>query len=70
VLAAMDRVVLARVLRYTRGNQTQASDLLGLHRSTLRHKLKTLGLTVDKTLTEDGQRDEPEREEGSPRNSR
>ncbi len=54
----MDRVILPRVLRHTRGNQTQASELLGLHRSTLRHKLKALGLAVDKTLVEEGTKDE------------
>jgi two-component system nitrogen regulation response regulator GlnG len=53
VTAAVDRVVLTRVMRHTRGNQTQASELLGLHRSTLRHKLKALGMAVDRTLVED-----------------
>jgi two-component system nitrogen regulation response regulator GlnG len=40
-------------LSRTRGNQTLASDLLGLNRATLRHKLRNLGLSVDKTVTED-----------------
>jgi two-component system nitrogen regulation response regulator GlnG len=53
VIAAVDRVVLTRVLRHTHGHQTQASDLLGLNRGTLRHKLRTLGLTLDKTVAED-----------------
>jgi two-component system nitrogen regulation response regulator GlnG len=58
VLEGVDRVVLGRVLRFTKGNQSQASDLLGLHRSTLRHKLKALGLAVDRTLVGEPQKDE------------
>jgi two-component system nitrogen regulation response regulator GlnG len=49
-IAAVERVLLARVLRHTHGNQTQASELLGLSRPTLRHKLRTLGLMTDRGL--------------------
>ena len=52
VIAAVERVLLPRVLRYTHGHQAQASELLGLNRSTLRHRLRALGLAVDKTLTD------------------
>jgi len=52
LVEAMDRIVLPRVLRHTHGNQTQASELLGLHRATLRNKLKALGLAFDRTLVE------------------
>jgi two-component system nitrogen regulation response regulator GlnG len=52
VIAAVERILFMRVLRHTHGHQTQASELLGLNRSTLRHRLKTLGLAVDKTPTE------------------
>jgi two-component system nitrogen regulation response regulator GlnG len=58
VVAAVERVLLPRVLRQTRGHQAQASELLGLNRATLRHKLRTLGLAVEKTVGEDGQRQE------------
>jgi two-component system nitrogen regulation response regulator GlnG len=54
VIAAVERVLLARALRHTHGHQTQASELLGLSRATLRHKLRTLGLAVDRTLIEEG----------------
>jgi nitrogen regulation protein NR(I) len=37
-----DRVVLAEVLRHTRGNQVLASQLLGISRTTLRAKLSSL----------------------------
>jgi two-component system nitrogen regulation response regulator GlnG len=52
VIGAVERVLFAEVLRHTHGHQAQASDLLGLNRSTLRHRLRTLGLAVDKTLTD------------------
>jgi two-component system nitrogen regulation response regulator GlnG len=52
VIAAVERVLFTRVLRHTHGHQAQASELLGLNRSTLRHRLKTLGLAVDKVLTD------------------
>jgi two-component system nitrogen regulation response regulator GlnG len=53
VLAAVERLLLARVLRHTHGHQAQASELLGLNRTTLRHKLRTLGLAVDRVLVEE-----------------
>jgi two-component system nitrogen regulation response regulator GlnG len=52
VIAAAERVLFARVLRQTHGHQSKASELLGLDRSTLRNRLRALGLTVDKMLTE------------------
>ncbi len=52
VVAAVERVLFTRVLRHTHGHQAKASELLGLNRSTLRHRLRTLGLAVDRTLTE------------------
>jgi two-component system, NtrC family, nitrogen regulation response regulator GlnG len=51
VIAAVERVLFTRVLRHTHGHQAQASELLGLSRATLRHRLKALRLAVDKTLT-------------------
>jgi two-component system nitrogen regulation response regulator GlnG len=54
VLAAVERLLLSQVLRQTHGRQTQASELLGLSRNTLRHKLRTLGLAVDKVVTTEG----------------
>jgi two-component system nitrogen regulation response regulator GlnG len=42
----VDRILLPRVLEYTRGNQFQAARLLGIARQTLRRKVRELGLTV------------------------
>jgi len=53
VIETVERVLLPRVLRHTHGHQAQASDLLGLNRTTLRHKLRLLGLAVDKVLVEE-----------------
>lgn len=44
VLAEVEAPLLEVVLEYTRGNQTRASDILGLNRGTLRKKLKDHGL--------------------------
>jgi two-component system, NtrC family, nitrogen regulation response regulator GlnG len=63
VLEAIEHILLSRVLGYTHGHQTQASELLGLNRATLRHKLRTLGLAVDKTLVEDKAAEKPAGEE-------
>jgi two-component system nitrogen regulation response regulator GlnG len=52
VVRAAERVLFARVLRHTKGHQSRASELLGLNRSTLRYKLRELGLSVDRVLTE------------------
>jgi two-component system nitrogen regulation response regulator GlnG len=52
VVQAVERVLLIRALHATHGHQAQASDLLGLNRATLRHKLRELGLSVDKVVGE------------------
>ncbi len=57
VLALVERELLTRALRHTRGHQAQASDVLGINRTTLRHKLRELGITLDKVVgdrTEEG----------------
>jgi DNA-binding NtrC family response regulator len=54
VLQAIEARLFGAVLERTQGNQSQASELLGLHRGTLRHKLRDLGLGVEKTITRDG----------------
>ncbi len=43
VHAAVDRLVFEDVLRHVGGNQVQASELLGISRTTLRAKLAALG---------------------------
>jgi nitrogen regulation protein NR(I) len=53
VSAAVDRVVLQTVLRHVKGNQMQAAEVLGMSRTTLRAKMRTLGLAIEKQLLPD-----------------
>ena len=52
VVGAVERELIARVLRHTRGHQGQACELLGIDRKTLRNKLRDLGIVVDRVVTE------------------
>jgi DNA-binding NtrC family response regulator len=53
VALIVDRVVLDIVLQHVKGNQLQAAELLGMSRTTLRTKLRALGMTVEKQLVPD-----------------
>ena len=64
VTHAVDRAVLTAVLDHARGNQKQASDLLGISRTTLRAKLHALGLGVEKQLRPSEGEPPPARDEG------
>jgi two-component system nitrogen regulation response regulator GlnG len=50
VSQVVDRAMLSAVLEHARGNQSQASELLGISRTTLRAKLQALGLGVEKQI--------------------
>jgi nitrogen regulation protein NR(I) len=50
VTNAVDRVVLETVLRQVKGNQVHASEVLGISRTTLRAKMRSLGLAIEKQL--------------------
>jgi two-component system nitrogen regulation response regulator GlnG len=52
LLALMERELFARALRATHGHQVHASGLLGINRTTLRSRLRELGLTLDKIVTD------------------
>jgi two-component system nitrogen regulation response regulator GlnG len=48
VVQHVERILFARVLQHTHGHQAQAAELLGINRSTLRTKLRELGMSVEK----------------------
>jgi two-component system nitrogen regulation response regulator GlnG len=52
VVAAVEKELIARALRHTHGHQAQASELLGINRTTLRHKLRELGIVLDRIVAE------------------
>ena len=40
------------MLRHTHGHQSQASELLGIDRKTLRYKLREMGIVLDRIVTD------------------
>ena len=42
----MERILLSRVLNHTHGNQSQAARILGISRSSLRNKLRSLDISI------------------------
>jgi two-component system nitrogen regulation response regulator GlnG len=55
VIEAVERNLLTRVLRHVHGHQAQASEILGLNRTTLRNRLRALGMVLDKVLVTDSE---------------
>jgi two-component system nitrogen regulation response regulator GlnG len=58
-LRVVERALFTRVLRETHGHQGKASEMLGLHRGTLRLRLRELGISVDRTIQEGDPDQEP-----------
>ncbi len=49
----MEREVLVRVLKHTDGNQLQAARILGITRGSLRNKIRTLGISIARSVWSD-----------------
>jgi len=49
-IALTERQIIAGVLRRTGGNQVQASKILGITRTTLRSKMRTLGISLGRVV--------------------
>ncbi len=52
-LSIMERQLLTRVLEQTEGNQLRAAERLGITRGSLRHKLRTLGISIERSVWQD-----------------
>jgi two-component system nitrogen regulation response regulator GlnG len=49
-LTLMERQLLTRVLRHTGGNLLRAAKILGITRGSLRNKVRTLGITIERSV--------------------
>jgi DNA-binding NtrC family response regulator len=47
-LSLMERQLITRVLQRTEGNQLQAARILGITRNSLRHKIRTLNISIER----------------------
>jgi two-component system nitrogen regulation response regulator GlnG len=50
----LERLLVTRVLQHTGGNQLQAAKVLGITRGSLRNKVRELGITISRTVEDDG----------------
>jgi len=55
----MERHLITRVLTETGGNQSQAAKRLGITRGSLRHKTKTLNISIDQVVKVDESAEKP-----------
>jgi two-component system nitrogen regulation response regulator GlnG len=59
VREVVERYLVARVLRETNGNQSQAARILGITRGNLRNKIRTLELRLDHSVEVQNEHSEP-----------
>jgi two-component system nitrogen regulation response regulator GlnG len=53
-LRRMERLLVTKVLQHTGGNQLQAAKVLGITRGSLRNKVRELGITISRTVEDEG----------------
>lgn len=52
-IAEFERYLFTRVLRHTGGNQSKASEILGITRGKVADRIRAFGITVEKSVTVD-----------------
>jgi two-component system nitrogen regulation response regulator GlnG len=52
VMAVVEKILFPMILNHVGGSQLRASELLGLNRSTLRHRMRALGISIDRSVTQ------------------
>jgi len=57
-LEIMEKLLLTRVLQHTGGNQTRASEILGITRGKIRDRIQTFGIRFDSNVLVEGEKDE------------
>ena len=50
IYAEVDKVLYEQVLNHVAGHPSQAAEILGVFRTTFRHRLQSLGMNVSKVL--------------------
>ena len=53
ILAQMERQLISQVLAFTAGKQNQAAKILGITRSRLRNKIRSLNISIEKNIWSD-----------------
>ena len=48
----LERLLIRRVLNATGGNQSRASEILGIARGSLRNKIRSLGISIDRIVSD------------------
>jgi two-component system nitrogen regulation response regulator GlnG len=49
----MERKLITKILSQTAGNQSQAAELLGITRGSLRNKIRALGILIEQVVSTD-----------------
>jgi DNA-binding protein Fis len=52
VISQVERPLIEHVLRYVRANQVRAANILGINRNTLRKKIQTLGIDINRLMAD------------------
>ncbi len=59
----MEQILLTRILQKHNGNQSKTAEELGITRGSLRHKIKTLGISINSVVSPATDRDEDDDED-------